>query len=154
MSAKEFQANYTAFESACQITSAILKTQEPLKCSPLLFNLSIDLLKQISITPEESKKILGIFYLKLMCHEGIFPLQWKCDHCQNPINEEVFSLGFENYCKLHAPSSSLVLSHEEAILFRGFALEKNKKQLLSFPFDDIISKKIHQFFHMNLERAV
>lgn len=75
----ELRSQYLPLKSALEMLQITLRSQMPGKTVPALYQLLIVYLKELKKTPYP-RALLMSFYLKLLKHEGVYPVDLISDH--------------------------------------------------------------------------
>jgi DNA repair protein RecO (recombination protein O) len=133
---------------AVQLIELICKTQWPEQPSPDLYQLLNASLAAIP-TLEQPKKILYLFYLKILKHEGVLSRSKYCPLCHKELHE-TFRFKGDAYCEKDAPIPSIYFSEKEELMIQNMLDLRNWDQLSSLPLKDPLGTKIKELFNTTL----
>lgn len=132
---------------ATQFIELTCQTQWPDQASPplyLLLNSFLSLIPKV----EEPKKLLTLFYLKLLKHEGVLQISHFCSECNKKL-VATFRFKGECYCEKDAPPPSIVFSPEEETLLQILLALRECQQLVTLPSTESFAEKIKELFEQS-----
>lgn len=119
--------NLELLESACELVNVIQHSQWPGKPSAALY----DLLKRfLEYLPQARfpASLSMSFRLKVLKHEGLFPIPSQCTECGSLVSA-FHLLGGENFCGYHAPKEALHFEPIETKHLETLTTSRSLKEL-------------------------
>ena len=118
-----------SLEVAGELTQAVLRSQWQGKSSPRLYALFRHLLQKIPHI-EAPQKLVSLFLLKVLRHEGELQLSGGCSVCGSAPTHRY---GGERFCSLDAPRGSLEVSDEEEKRLEHLAQTRSLESVEELP---------------------
>lgn len=134
-----------SFEAAFQLVRAILDSQFPHKPAPQLYELFIRYLQEIPQTSNPGT-LSSSFFLKVLRHEGLFGLSFRCSACQIELQTGCYVHQGESFCSEHSVHPYIPLNVEELEILLFLASCRNLKEISSKQVPQIIHKKTLELF--------
>lgn len=131
-------------QTACDMATALLKSQLPGKASPLLYQLFAYFLSKLNET-KDPQVFLASFLLKLLRHDGLLAIDEHCSACQIPLNQSVIA-GGQVFCLSHAPAFGISFDQEEQQLIYALSLNTSYNLLKELICSDRMKHNIQQVF--------
>lgn len=141
--------SFAHLQTAITLVEVLYKSQWPEEASPSLYCL-LDFLLSTLPTIKEPTKILTIFYIKLLKHEGILQMANRCAECNKELKEK-FRFKGEGYCEKDAPCLHIIFSYEEELLLQKMFALRDIQQLLALMIEDVFVKKVNALFEQNFQ---
>lgn len=133
-------------EVACDLLQVIQNSQFLGKAAPQLYALLCFYLKKIPQTP--CPWILSAsFRLKLLKHDGLIILPFKCCECQLSLEDKAFISGIDPWCTHHQPIESQSWKSIDLMMLYRFTNCQNYRDICSDNISPELYNRIHTFFN-------
>lgn len=142
------RAKLVFLEVACDLLQIVSQSQLVCKPAPLLYELLHFYLKKIPHIPDAWALSLS-FRLKLLKHEGLVTIPFRCSECQTPIVKESYLNDTEWYCELHRKSTFQFWEEDELYLLYHLSLCQNYRQLALCSISAALGEKTKTYFQLH-----
>lgn len=138
---------WSSLQDTMQLLEAVSISQWLMKPVPALFELMIAYLQQMDHS--YSPSLLPSFYLKVLTHEGLFPMDSCCSVCEE--SSQTFYIDHEGtiLCEKHRQPSSLELNTTMRERWNSFAQARSFTQIRALTLSGEESLLIQEVFRIH-----
>ncbi len=109
----KLRGSYKLLEQATAMMRALRRLLQPDFPFPKLYRLTRFFLNQLPEV-EVPELLTASFYLRLLRHEGLLQLPFRCHHCQTILSTFSFD-GKEMFCQSHSSITAITIDEEQAM---------------------------------------
>lgn len=138
----QLRTSFASLEAVYAMLKALLQTLPLLHPVPHLFSLFIWTLAKMPLVKDPHTLSLS-FLMKLLRHEGLFPISTACQECNVEGKTVLFAGKGGVFCPQHTPYGGVVFHEEELESIKQLAFLSNFQNIKEWIIEDPLRKKIH-----------